>query len=331
MVCLPDSVAHDPKVAALSPDARWLYIRCWCHCSEYMTDGVVTASALRVTMGAKRRHVAELVTAGLAHELQSGSVVIYDYLEHNTTRADAERQRVRARERVQSHRKRQCNALRNALQDPLQNALHEALQQNSAHSLDLSISGSGIPGGSSALISSSETGQVARAGKKSTTKAKRAAWREAQKALVPDEIHVRIATERGVDLQLELAKFRDHDFARPREDAAAAFRNWLRGARPATGGNGKPPGLIDHEARRIELNTQARQRQWLLDEAKAGTFGPKLQALAEGGTLDVAKLEAWHARQQADKTARGSGRSGGPTPVGGLLASVAGRAASGSR
>lgn len=48
---------------------------------------------------------------------------------------------------------------------------------------------------------------------------------------VSDE-HRRLAAERDVDLDAELAKFRDHEFANPRSDWPATFRNWLRSATP---------------------------------------------------------------------------------------------------
>lgn len=52
----------------------------------------------------------------------------------------------------------------------------------------------------------------------------------------PDESHEKIALERRLDLQWELASFRDHFTAAPGQkgvklDWAAAFRNWLRGSR----------------------------------------------------------------------------------------------------
>lgn len=47
----------------------------------------------------------------------------------------------------------------------------------------------------------------------------------------PDEGHRRIALERGVDFGRELESFRDHEFAVPKSDWSAAFRNWLRRAR----------------------------------------------------------------------------------------------------
>lgn len=47
----------------------------------------------------------------------------------------------------------------------------------------------------------------------------------------PDESHQQIAQERRLDLAFELAKFRDHEFDKPKSDWPGTFRNWLRSAR----------------------------------------------------------------------------------------------------
>lgn len=56
--------------------------------------------------------------------------------------------------------------------------------------------------------------------------------RRAPADFAPSDEHRRLAAERDVDLDAELAKFRDHEFAHPRSDWPATFRNWLRSATP---------------------------------------------------------------------------------------------------
>lgn len=56
--------------------------------------------------------------------------------------------------------------------------------------------------------------------------------RRAPADFLPSDEHRRLAAERDVDLDGELAKFRDHEFANPRSDWPATFRNWLRSATP---------------------------------------------------------------------------------------------------
>lgn len=54
------------------------------------------------------------------------------------------------------------------------------------------------------------------------------AWRRVPADWGPTHQHRELARERGVDFELELGKFRDHDFKTPKRDANAAFRNWLK-------------------------------------------------------------------------------------------------------
>lgn len=63
------------------------------------------------------------------------------------------------------------------------------------------------------------------------TKPKRR-WRRVPADWEPTDEHRAIARERGLDFELELAKFRDHEFATAKSDASGTFRNWLRNARP---------------------------------------------------------------------------------------------------
>lgn len=62
-------------------------------------------------------------------------------------------------------------------------------------------------------------------------------WRRVPSLWVPSAQHEEIARARGLDFDLELASFRDYEFGTAKSDADAAFRNWLRKARP---GGGRP-------------------------------------------------------------------------------------------
>jgi hypothetical protein len=48
----------------------------------------------------------------------------------------------------------------------------------------------------------------------------------------PKPDHRELAIQRGVDLDVEITKMRDHEFKDPRSDWDAAARNWLRNAHP---------------------------------------------------------------------------------------------------
>jgi len=56
--------------------------------------------------------------------------------------------------------------------------------------------------------------------------------RRAPSGFTPDQSHRAIAAERGIDLDAELARFVDHEFATAKSDWSATFRNWLRRAQP---------------------------------------------------------------------------------------------------
>lgn len=57
-------------------------------------------------------------------------------------------------------------------------------------------------------------------------------WRRVPTTWEPNDAHRAISESRHVDFDKELAAFRDHEFAAPKRDADAAFRNWLRRATP---------------------------------------------------------------------------------------------------
>lgn len=92
---LEDSVADHPKIAGLSDRAfRW-WIRSLCYCSRFLTDGVIPGVFL---VGVKPNIRAELIAAKLWIERDS-RLEIHDYLQHQTSRAQVEAERLRNRNR----------------------------------------------------------------------------------------------------------------------------------------------------------------------------------------------------------------------------------------
>ena len=82
---LVDTSPRHPKVVDLSDAAFRVWIEAMCYSSEYLTDGVVSRSALSRQRGPKP--VAELIGSGLLLELPDGkSLQIHDYLMHQTSR-----------------------------------------------------------------------------------------------------------------------------------------------------------------------------------------------------------------------------------------------------
>lgn len=101
------------------------------------------------------------------------------------------------------------------------------------------------------LPDSSEENLTGSSGRARRAKPRR--WTRVPADWEPSADHVGIAAAEGVDYPRELAKFRDHEFAKPRSDADAAFRNWLRagtqGVTKALRENGTPPGYSEHRDR----------------------------------------------------------------------------------
>lgn len=68
-------------------------------------------------------------------------------------------------------------------------------------------------------------------------------WRRVPVDWAPNDTHRALARELGVNFELELAKFRDHEFERPRSDADLTFKNWIRtaaGYKRGQGSTAKP-------------------------------------------------------------------------------------------
>jgi hypothetical protein len=57
----------------------------------------------------------------------------------------------------------------------------------------------------------------------------------------PSPEHRQIARDLRIPFDLELAKFRDHEFTVPKRDPDATFRNWIRNAKPSAALPPPPP------------------------------------------------------------------------------------------
>lgn len=84
--------------------------------------------------------------------------------------------------------------------------------------------------------------------KRNATSLRSKRWRTVPPEWQPNDGHRSLASARGLDFDLELSKFRDHDFAAPKLDADRTFRNWLRNATPLRSAQGfKSAGTLQLE------------------------------------------------------------------------------------
>jgi hypothetical protein len=97
---------------------------------------------------------------------------------------------------------------------------------------DQSESGSGIKLATTFLVSpgAREVGIVLPPGRTRKKAARAATWRRVPSDWIIKPDHRSLAEALAVDVEFEAAAFRDHEFQRPRSDADATFRNWLREA-----------------------------------------------------------------------------------------------------
>jgi hypothetical protein len=112
-----------------------------------------------------------------------------------------------------------------------------------APALSLISSSSSLSGSSSSLLALSGSGsEISDAGArvaspvpraKREPKLKALTWRRVPESWQPSPEHRQIARDLRIPFDLELAKFRDHEFTVPKRDPDATFRNWIRNAKPS--------------------------------------------------------------------------------------------------
>ena len=93
---LHDNVVRHPKIASLSDRAFRYWVNGLCYASEFLTDGFLPrAFQDTVPLNAGR----ELLASGLWIRNGDGGITIHDYLEHQRSRDQVERERERNRGR----------------------------------------------------------------------------------------------------------------------------------------------------------------------------------------------------------------------------------------
>lgn len=102
-----DSFWSHPKVLSLSGDALALWVRAGSYCGQQLTDGFVSAQALR--MLAERDAAVELANAGL-WDVVKGGFQFHDWAEYQPTRDHVVTERAKAAERKRAERERRSQA-----------------------------------------------------------------------------------------------------------------------------------------------------------------------------------------------------------------------------
>lgn len=94
---IDDHFVDHPKILAIKDDAFRAYIAGLCYSSRYLTDGYLPEAALEKITNKRAR--TQLTDAGLWHETKGG-ITINDFLEYNPSKAETEKKRAEAAERM---------------------------------------------------------------------------------------------------------------------------------------------------------------------------------------------------------------------------------------
>lgn len=205
-----DGFCFHPKALAAGNAALGLWVRAGSWCGANLTGGALPRHMIG-TFGAQKRDARRLVEVGLWCETETG-YQFNGWDEYQPTKEQVEAERKSARERQARHREAKRNTVSNAVTDGVSNAVSNGTPTRPDPSL--------VPSGTN-------------------SRAKRATqlppeWK-------PNETHLQIAREYGLDPAYELRAFKDRNEAKGTtyKNWDAAFRTWLNQAKTFRGGQGK--------------------------------------------------------------------------------------------
>lgn len=243
-------IADDERIASLSDRAFRVHFLACSYCERKRVTAI-SVGAWRQSFGATPGTVNELVKAGLWREV--GETLQAAHLSlSNEEKLEAKR----TVELNRKHRRRHANTDTGVPQrgtEPGQSAGHE-------RDSGVPVGGSQVPpshtlpspdiSGSSEISSLSEaSGSEELTGSARVIERKRR-WTRVPATWQPNAVHRELAARLGVDFELELGKFRDHEYpaGKGKTDGDACFRTWIKNA--ASFNRFAPaPGLLEHQAR----------------------------------------------------------------------------------
>ena len=102
---IDDDFPEHPKVKKAGPDAAWLYVAGLCHAGKFLTDGFIDAEIVEdLTKLRNYKKAAEALVRVGFWDVVEGGYQIHDYLEHQKSRGDVEKEREAARQRQAARR-----------------------------------------------------------------------------------------------------------------------------------------------------------------------------------------------------------------------------------
>lgn len=207
-----DGFAFHRKAIKAGNTALGLWVRAGSWCAHQLTDGQVPSEILPL-LGGTTDDAEQLVAAGF-WEAVEGGYQFYGWHDYQPTKADVEEERAKARERQKAWRKTKRHAVSNAVTDGVTSPVTDVVTDSVSH---------GGSNGAPSLPVPSLPVPISSARKRATQLPKE--WK-------PNESHLEIAVEYGLDPAFQLRAFRDHHEAKGTTYKSwdAAFRNWLNKA-----------------------------------------------------------------------------------------------------
>lgn len=269
-----DRLCFHPKVLAAGNAAMGLWVRAGSWCAGFPErNGKVSAEILK-SLGASPRDANRLVEVGLWSK-DGDDFQFHDWEEFQPSKAQVDAKKEATRKRVAKHRNAKRNAVSNAVSGEDVTPLHDESngvtngvpvpvpieEEAKAPSSKGGVGGRLTP----EPIQDGASAPAAKAAQQATKKpSKRATQLPAD--WTPSPRHAQIADERGIWLTIEAEKFRDYCAATGKtyRDHDAAFRNWLR--------NAKPSPLPETNPQRDELAEQRRRAARDQDRAQRETW-----------------------------------------------------------